>query len=742
MCYYSHVKYVNYLIRGILKMKRMRKVVSTLLLVCILASMVVSASADSVSIKYTLESQAQGGNTYQIEASEALNIQVVPTISDGATDTYSLVWYVDGTPVSTEASVVSGTQYSYGFEGWYWGEGTHTVQPFLENETTFQKAGQASSVKIVVAEAIPTLTGVVFNKDAVQLKRNAEAYPVFASKVPAEAAGTIVYTVEDASGDPSNVAAYDVNRQAVVATNEGTAYLVATVWDGSDVLARNSIPVYVTVPVSSITIDTQYLENPAEGDEIHYTIISDSATWPQLQWTSSNSKVASVSGDNGAGTATITLGGSNGTATITASSTDGTAVNGKCIVSVNAGGEVNTTFVEVTPVKAELYVGETVYLTAYVTGKDADGDTSYFDHWYCSSGAVSITRDGNNATVKAVSAVTNPVEVRAYANDGKYGYALIYITKSEPLEITASDTTVKANKTVVVSVDNARPNETFTWTYSPEDVGFVKSTSVKGNNFSIVGGDLEGSITVTCTSNNDSTRTASVMVGINSVDPYGSAYITPGSVNWVRGNGDLSFQVSPAAYYTYLDNQYLNTKSTSLATYWNGTLTLKAAYLNTLSNGTHTLKVYTATDEGNNPTGLVYANIYVSGNGTSGASAAYGDNAHVKGAASNLYFNSSNAISDVYISGKWIDPANYSLSTDGKTLTLSSSFLNQLAYGSYTMQLNGTNGSTQTTNFRIVTANYAPSTGDDTSIGLWVAIMLLSGAGAIALIPKKKNSAE
>lgn len=716
-------------------MKRMRKVVSTLLLVCILASMMVSASADSgVSIKYTLESQAHGGNTYDIDTSEAINIQVVPTINEAVANTYSLVWYVDGTPIYTENGVISGTPYSYGFEGWYWGVGTHTVVPYLENETTYQKAAQASPVKIVVSDAVPALAGVAFNRDSVQLARYAEVYPVFATKIPAEAEGTITYSIE-----PAEVASYDVSRQAIVATGAGQATLTATATgnDGSTVSA--SIEIYVTVPVSSITIDTQYLENPADGAEIHYTVISDMATWPQLQWTSSNSKVARVDSDDGEGTATIALGGANGTATITATSTDGTAVNGKCIVTVN---DTESTCVTVTPSKAELYVGETAYLTAYVTGKDSEGDTAYFDHWYCSSSAVQITRDGNNATVKAVSAVTNPVEVRAYSNDGKYGYALIYVTKSEPLEITASGTTVKANKTVVVSVDNARPNETFTWSYSPEDIGFVKSTSVKGNNFSLVGGDLEGSITVTCTSNNDSTRTASVMIGINGVDPYGSAYITPNSVSWVRGNGDLSFQVSPAAYYTYLDNQYLNTKSTSLATYWNGTLTLKAAYLNTLANGTHTLKVYTATDEGNNPIGLVYANIYISGNGTGTASATYGDNAHVKGAASNLYFNSSYAISDVYISGKWIDPANYSLSTDGKTLTLSSNFLNQLAYGSYTMQLNGTNGTTQTTNFRIVTANYAPSTGDENSIGLWVAIMVLSGAGAIALIPRKKNSAE
>lgn len=724
----------------------MRKVVSTLLLVCVLASMLaVSASAaNGVSVRYALESEAQAGGRYEIATDGSIGVKLVVSLDSSTSGVmpvngYSVIWYVDGMVSGKTSSVATGgdTAVDVWFSGSELGEGTHSLVPYVEDGDTFQKVAQGSAFTVVVASASPALTGVVFNRDSVQLKRYAEEYPVFATKVPAEAKGNITYSVQDAEGNPSSVATYDASRQAVVATGEGTAYIVATVWDeaGTTALASAKIPVYVTVPVTSITIDTPYLDDSNVGEGIKYTVITENATWPKLQWTSSNPKVAVVESDDGNGKATVKVVGSAGTTTITATSTDGTAVSGKCVVTLT---NEDKTLVTVTPVKADLFVGESTTLTAYVSGRDSEGDTAYFDHWYCTSNAVQITRDGNTAIVKAVSATNSPIEVRAYSNDGKYGYALINVTKSEALEITASDTIVKSGKTVTISVDNPRSNETFTWSYTPNDVGFVANAYEKGNNFCIVGGDLEGSITVTCTSNNDSSRTASVLIGINSVDPYGNAYITPKAVNWTRGNGDLVFQVNPAAYWTYLDNQFLNTKSTSLATYWNGALTLKAAYLNTLSNGTHTLKVYTAYDEFNNPTGLVYANIYISGNGT-GASAAYGDNAHVKGTASNLYFNSTSAIKDVYISGKWIDPANYSLSTDGKTITLNSSFLNQLAYGSYTMQLNGTNGSTQSTNFRIVTANYAPSTGDEANIGLWVAIMILSGAGAIALIPRRKN---
>ena len=55
------------------------------------------------------------------------------------------------------------------------------------------------------------------------------------------------------------------------------------------------------------------------------------------------------------------------------------------------------------------------------------------------------------------------------------------------------------------------------------------------------------------------------------------------------------------------------------------------------------------------------------------------------------------------------------------------------------MKLETTNGTTETTTFRIVTANYAPATGDESNLALWIAVMIVSGAGAIALIPRRKK---
>lgn len=110
------------------------------------------------------------------------------------------------------------------------------------------------------------------------------------------------------------------------------------------------------------------------------------------------------------------------------------------------------------------------------------------------------------------------------------------------------------------------------------------------------------------------------------------------------------------------------------------------------------------------------------------------NNVHVKGTDEELYFNSTSAIKDVYISGRWIDPANYSLSTDGKTLALNAAFLNQLAYGSYTMQINCTNGSTVTCVFSIAATIIASgSCGENLTWSLDEnGVLTISGTGAMA----------
>lgn len=314
----------------------------------------------------------------------------------------------------------------------------------------------------------------------------------------------------------------------------------------------------------------------------------------------------------------------------------------------------------------------------------------------------------------------------------------IKVTDKRTLEVATNVTRIDNGEVVWFYVKNAESStESFTWSYSttPATLSIVTATSsASAPNFSVTGGKGNGNVTVTATSANG--ETGSVTVPVNSLG-YGDATLSPTNVNWAKGQGNLTFTVSPLLYAAYMDDVcFTGSGNTSKYNYVysSSNLVINSSFLATLSAGQHVLRVDTVDANGNNA-GTQYAYITVSGT----ASAAYGDNAHVRGTTSDLYFTANSAINSVTISGTTIDPANYTLSNNGKTITLKANFLNLLNYGSYTMKLGNTNGGTETATFRVVTANYAPATGDESNLAIWIAVMVISGAGAIALIPRKKK---
>ena len=633
-------------------MKRMRKLVSTLLLVCMLATILgTSAFADSrtVGIEYVIGYGTNGGKTnYKTGESIEVKAELKTMESEiGDEELFEIQWYVGN------VLAASGDTFTTSFAT----PGHYTVYAAAAKGNV--PVYKTAPVTYIVEQAKPDPQYIQFATNYVKLDYYGDWGPNEVHVYPTGCDQTVVWSVDEESN--GKVAWVDSSSGIVHAVGNGIAHITASV-PGSDPLVSANFVVEVSIPTASIHLDTKYLNlKPSETGEIVYSV-QNAPTYPQLTWRSSDPSVASVVG--GESSATVTAH-NVGTATIVASTTDGTAISNECLVTVAAESIVepsdNVTSVVVSPVNVSLVLGETKTLNASINNPTAQTGKK-IDHWYCTSSAVQVVPnayDLNSCTVKALSLTGSPVEVRAYAADGSYGYSLITVSQADALELTSNENTVKFGAQATVSVVNARNGESFTWTYTPMDANIVASTIVKGNSFVMTAGEMDGTVTVTATSKMDPSRTASIMIGVNGVNPYGNAFITPKSVNWKTGDGDLCFQIQPAAYWTYLDNQYLNTKSTSLASYWNGTLTLKAAYLSTLSNGVHTLKVYTAYDEYNNPTGLVYANIYVTNtiasNGTSGV---LSSNAHVKGTTSNLYFNSASAVKDVYISGKWIDPAN------------------------------------------------------------------------------------
>ena len=492
--------------------------------------------------------------------------------------------------------------------------------------------------------------------------------------------------------------------------------------DGHKLSKEITINKHAASRVTTVELDQTYA-SVMKGATVGLTAyVNGVANNNAVTWVSMDPNVASVNEG-------VVLGLKKGTTTIKVTAKDNSVAEASCVITVNE--DPAGTVVTISPIVTQLQKNQTINLDASVTG------TGRFDHWYVADNMGSYVTIGNSqnphTTLTARAATNQPIRLYAYSDDGASAYIQFTIVAAESLMLEASPASINNGATSTVYVVNAFAGETFIWNITSSATnGVLTRSNNLGSAVELVAGPVSGTIKVTATSNSDTSRTASVTVYVNSEAAYGAASINPSVATWSAGQGNLTFEVKPAFYKAYVDGKLL-TPNSGYYTYYNGILTIKTSLLSTLSSGEHSLKVYTST--GNGYDGLVYATIFVNGS----ASSVYGDNAHVRGSGYNLYFTSSDPIKEVYISNQWIDPANYSVDGTGRRLTLNSNFLNQLGYGNYTMKLVTQNGYTETTSFRIVTANYAPATGDNSNVGAWVVLLTISLAGAVALIPRKKQ---
>ncbi len=96
----------------------------------------------------------------------------------------------------------------------------------------------------------------------------------------------------------------------------------------------------------------------------------------------------------------------------------------------------------------------------------------------------------------------------------------------------------------------------------------------------------------------------------------------------------------------------------------------------------------------------------------------------------------------VKVDGKFISAGNYLLTKDtvnGLTnVGLYPGYLATLAQGKHTISVVFSDGEATAT-FNILSASASPKTGDRNNVALWAAVLVLSGAAVVALIPKKKK---
>lgn len=199
---------------------------------------------------------------------------------------------------------------------------------------------------------------------------------------------------------------------------------------------------------------------------------------------------------------------------------------------------------------------------------------------------------------------------------------------------------------------------------------------------------------------------------------------------WENNGGSLSFDVKPDVKDVYVDGVAVADKNYSVND--KNVLTLKYGFLDSLSYGKH--KIIVTTSDGNTNE-LEFTT-------KCGIAPKNGDS-HTKGGRKNLDFVCSDPIKKVMVGTETLKADMYTLSKDGKTLTLKADFMNKLrADRTFQLTVETTEGCIASTYFKILSpgaASGTPTTGDESGIMLWAAVLVLSGIGAVALIPRKKN---
>ena len=109
-----------------------------------------------------------------------------------------------------------------------------------------------------------------------------------------------------------------------------------------------------------------------------------------------------------------------------------------------------------------------------------------------------------------------------------------------------------------------------------------------------------------------------------------------------------------------------------------------------------------------------------------------------------MSFTSNAAYSDfirVEIDGKTLDEKDYTVEEGSTVVTLNAAYVATLSVGKYTIGIVSESG-TATTTFT-VEAKAIVGTGDNSHIALWIALVFVSGAGAIVTtVCGKKKKAE
>ena len=260
-----------------------------------------------------------------------------------------------------------------------------------------EDGGFTAECKVTVSPAPVRVTGVSLDKSSASLIAG-DSSVLAATVMPSDAADkSVVWSTSDAS-----VAI--VNGGTVTAVSAGTATITVTTRDGGYTASCLVTVSDAPVDVTGVSLDKSSI-NIAEGDSSVLTasVVPDNATNKNVTWSTSDAKVAAVSGGTVKGI-------SAGTAIVTVTTEDGNYA-ASCTVIVSPAA-VKVTGVSLDKTKITVGAGDTAKLTATVVPSDASDKNVT---WGTSDGRIATVSGG---IVKGISAGTAIVTVTT--EDGNY----------------------------------------------------------------------------------------------------------------------------------------------------------------------------------------------------------------------------------------------------------------------------------------------------------------------------------
>jgi len=338
--------------------------------------------------------------------------------------------------------------------------GTATITVTTEDQ------GKQDTCTITVANPV---TGVTLDAATLTLTKASEPRTLVATVFPANAENaTVTWTSSDSTivnvDDEGNITAVAVGQATITATANGhTATCIVTV---------------DPILVSSIAMDAALTLHVGETGDLTVAVNPDNAENRSLNWTSSDSTIATVALD---GTVCAIK---PGTALITATAADGSGKYAVCIVTVTEA-VTGVSITEPAP-SFDLNMGSTLTLHAVV---ESDGATDETVTWSSSNPAV--------ATVSAHGVVTpiapGTTSIEAATADGDYSDSRTVTVRQLATGITLSPGTLSlpVGKTaeLTAALLGNPTNSNINWS--------VNGTAVRVNQNGVITAEEAGTATVT-----------------------------------------------------------------------------------------------------------------------------------------------------------------------------------------------------------------------------------------------------